>query len=90
MDEDFDHLRTAARATLHRQDLPSLSTLLLDHDPLEIVRLLEQEPHAGDRAVLYRLLDRQKALEVFELLEPGLRGELLKGLRDEDVTRLAE
>lgn len=40
--------------------------------------------------MLYRLLDRQKALEVFELLEPGLRGELLKGLRDEDVTRLFE
>ncbi len=90
MDVDFDQLRTAARAALHGQDLPSLSTLLLDHDPLEIVRLLEQEPHAGDRAVLYRLLDRQKALEVFELLEPGLRGELLKGLRDEDVTRLFE
>lgn len=90
MDHDFEQLRTSARLALHEQDLPAVSTLLLEHDSPEIVRLLEQQPSAADRAVLYRLLDRAKAVKVFALLEPAMRAELIEGLRGEDVTRLFE
>lgn len=90
MDEDFENLRAAANAALREQDLLALSTLLAASEPPEIARLLEQEPHAADRAVLYRLLDRDTALEVFELLENAQRVELIEGLRDEDTTRVFE
>lgn len=66
-----------------------LSRLLAEHDAPDIVRLLERED-AKDRAVLYRLLPRERALEVFELLESWMRAELFSGLRDEDVTRVFE
>lgn len=90
MDDEYEHLRAGAETALRSRDLTAVSTLLAAHEPPEIVRLLEQEPHAADRAILYRLLDRAKALVVFELLESGLRSELIDGLRDEDVTRLFE
>lgn len=90
MENDFEQLRVSAATALRARDLPAISTLLVEHEPPEIVRLLEQEPDAADRAVLYRLLDRAAAVEVFELLESGLRGELIEGLRDDDVARLFE
>ncbi|WP_336631888.1 MULTISPECIES: magnesium transporter [unclassified Microbacterium] len=90
MDEEFDGFRDGVTAALAAHDLTAVSTLLHAHDAPEIVRLLEQEQHAADRAVMYRLLDRSTAVDVFELLENGLRGELIEGLRDEDVTRVFE
>lgn len=90
MEKNFEQLRAASAAALRARDLSAISTLLVEHEPPEIVRLLEQEPDAADRAVLYRLLHRETAVEVFELLESGLRGELIDGLRDDDVARLFE
>lgn len=90
MNAEFEQLRERALQALRDRELGVLGALLAEHDPPEIVRLLEQEPHAADRAVLYRLLDRERAVEVFELLEPGLRRELIDGLRDDDVSRLFE
>ena len=90
MESDDERLREMVDPALRSRDLPRLSALLVEHDAPEIVRLLEQEPHAADRAVLYRLLDRETALEVFDLLDTGMRGELIDGLRDDDVTRLFE
>ncbi|PZU44875.1 MAG: magnesium transporter [Microbacterium sp.] len=90
MDDEFEQLHDDAESALRTRDLPTLGALLAEHDASEIVRLLESEPHAADRAVMYRLLGREKAIDVFELLETGLRTELIEGLRDDDVTRLFE
>src|SRR5690606_22345370 len=38
-----------------------------------------------DRALAFRLLPKDLAIEVFEALDPPLQGELLEGLRDETV-----
>lgn len=89
MDEEFEAFSTALVGPLRERDLATLSHLIAEHDATVIVRQLERED-AADRAVLYRLLPRDRALEVFELLEPGLRAELFSGLRDEDVSRLFE
>ncbi len=89
MDEEFEAFAAALVGPLRQRDLPTLSRLLVEHDAGVIVRQLERED-AADRAMLYRLLPRDRALEVFELLEPGLRAELFAGLRDEDVARVFE
>ncbi len=89
MDEEFDAFSASLAAPLRRRDLAALSELIAEHDAVMLVRQLERED-AADRAVIYRLLPRDRALEVFELLEPGLRAELFSGLRDDDVTRLFE
>ncbi|MET0302894.1 MAG: magnesium transporter, partial [Microbacteriaceae bacterium] len=89
MDEEFEELRARIEPALRGRDLASLGRVLTEHDAPEIVRLLERED-APDRAVLYRLLPRDRALEVFELLDSGMRAELFRGLRDEDVSRVFE
>ncbi|MEJ1154470.1 magnesium transporter [Microbacterium marmarense] len=80
-----DSVNTALRA----RQLTRVRELLIDHDADQVVRLLERED-AADRAVMYRLLDRDRALDVFELLNAGMRAELFQGLRDEDVTHVFE
>lgn len=89
MDDEFEELRARIEPALRERDLASLGEVLSQHDAPEIVRLLERED-APDRAVLYRLLPRDRALEVFELLDSGMRSELFHGLRDEDVARVFE
>ncbi|QEV98686.1 magnesium transporter [Microbacterium caowuchunii] len=89
MDEVLIGLQRDVAAALKSRDLPALSGLLAAQDASVIMRLLEREG-AADRAVLYRLLGRDAALEVFELLDPGMRIELFQGLRDEDVARVFE
>lgn len=90
MTVDFDQLQERAEQALRARELGELGALLAGHEPPEIALLLEREPHAADRAVLYRLLERGQAVEVFELLEPGQRRELIDGLRDDEVARLFE
>src|SRR5690606_18461590 len=41
-----------------------------------------------DRAVVYRLLPKGTALEVFERLDPALQGDLVLGLQAEDVAAI--
>lgn len=79
----------AVLTALRGRDLGRLSALLAERDPLEIAEQLERLERA-DRAILYRLLPRDRALEVFELLDTGMRAELFSGLRDEDVARVFE
>lgn len=88
-DEEFDVFVEQVEVALRARDLPVIARLLSDHDAEDSVRLLERED-AADRAVLYRLLSRDRALEVFELLDQAMRSELFIGLRDEDVARVFE
>ena len=83
MDDDvFDAFVAQVEPALKARDLPTLARLLGAHEPEETVRLLERED-AADRAVLYRLLSRDRALAVFEMLDSAMRSELFTGLRDE-------
>ena len=88
-DDEFDVFVAEVEPALKARDLPTLGRLLGAHEPEETVRLLDRED-AADRAVLYRLLSRDRALAVFEMLDPAMRSELFTGLRDEDVARLFE
>lgn len=89
MDEEFDELIERMNEALRERSLTAIQATLTEQDPHDIARLLERED-TDDRAIIYRLLPRTRALEVFELLEPEMRSELILGLQDEDVARVFE
>lgn len=70
-------------------DLPALREALQELRVHEIVALLGRSD-SRRRAVLFRLLPKDRALAVFEALEPGLARDVLGGLRDERVGQLIE
>lgn len=72
---------------LSARDLPAL-TEQLGKLPVEDVVLAFERVSSKERAVLYRLLAKDRALEVFELLDPTLQSDLLHGLQGPEVTRL--
>lgn len=89
MDEEFDELIERMNEALRERSLSTIQRTLAEQDPHDIARILEREDRE-DRAIIYRLLARDRALEVFELLEPEMRGELIQGLQAEDVARVFE
>ncbi len=68
-------------------DLAALNDWLVAADPVEISDELARLPVA-ERAVAFRLLAKDRALEVFELLDPFHQQELLEGLREDSVRQL--
>ncbi|HVM28085.1 MAG TPA: magnesium transporter [Mycobacteriales bacterium] len=68
-------------------DLRGLRQHLADRDVPGVVDELERWD-AVTRAVAFRALPKDRALEVFEDLDPALQTELLEGLREEAVTAL--
>ncbi len=70
-------------------DLELLDRWLAQADVVEIADELARLPREA-RAVPFRLLARDRALEVFELLDPSLQQELLEGLRETNVRQLFE
>jgi len=74
---------------IDRRDVQALNEWLADADPLEIAEELARLP-PPDRAIPFRLLPKDRALEVFEMLDPIHQQELLEGLRDTSVRQLFE
>ncbi len=72
-----------------KRDVNALNQWLVEADPLEIAEELGRLPVA-DMAIPFRLLPKDRALEVFELLDPLHQQELLEGLRDANVRELVE
>lgn len=72
---------------LSQRDLAAASVALGPVPDHQIVRVLDRlSPRQC--AIVYRLLPKQRALEVFEALEPELQGELVRGLQDAEVATL--
>ena len=67
-------------------DLELIDRWLGQADVVEIADELSRLPRE-QRAVPFRLLAADRALEVFELLDPSLQQELLEGLRDDERAR---
>jgi magnesium transporter len=74
---------------LESGDLELIDRWLGQADPVAIADELSRLPRE-QRAVPFRLLARDRALEVFELLDPSLQQELLEGMRDANVRQLFE
>ena len=74
---------------IDKRDVRALNEWLADADPLEIAEELARLA-PPDRAIPFRLLPKDRALEVFEMLDPIHQQELLEGLRDSSVRQLFE
>ncbi|WP_449278388.1 magnesium transporter [Leucobacter sp. GX24907] len=68
-------------------DLTKLAAATGKLSTRQLVDVLERL-NSRQRAVVYRLLPKQQALEVFESLEPSLQGELVEALQDAEVAAL--
>jgi len=69
---------------LVRNELRTASELLQSMSAHEVVQIIERSsPKRG--AIIFRLLSKMRALQVFEELAPAMQGELLHGLRDDEV-----
>ncbi|GAA4387686.1 magnesium transporter [Ornithinibacter aureus] len=70
-----------------RDDLSALSTVVSGLSTRAVIDLVERLS-TRQRAVVYRLLPKQQALDVFEALQPSLQGELVQGVQDSEVVAL--
>lgn len=82
-------IENAARAealeqAIADQDLVATADLLAGMGTTEIIEVLERL-NTRERAVGYRLLAKDRAIDVFERLDSSLQSEILSGLQDEDV-----
>jgi magnesium transporter len=80
-------MATNLSALAQERDLTSLRAWLDENGTLDITDALARlEPE--ERAVPFRLLDKDRALLVFEALDPLHQQQLLEGLREESVREL--
>lgn len=70
---------------LDSSNLTNLATLARKLKASDLVSLIERL-NETDRAIVYRVLPKAVALEVFESLAPALQGELLEELNSEEVS----
>lgn len=85
----FDAQLSALNRAVRAGNLDGIGQILAHLDGDDLVRILERLA-ANSRAVVFRLLPRDRALTVFEQFDRGLRSELIAGLRDDSVVALFE
>ncbi|MDN6486640.1 MAG: CBS domain-containing protein, partial [Ancrocorticia sp.] len=86
---DLNDVTEALRSALADNDLKTAAHEIAPISVAEAVTVLERLS-TKQRAVAYRLLPKDDALDVFESLDPVVQGELMGGLRDEEVMTLFE
>jgi magnesium transporter len=68
-------------------DLPAIDAWLGQHTPRDVADSLARLA-PDERAIAFRLLTKQRALEVFEALDPAFQHELVDALRDDRVRQI--
>lgn len=71
------------------RDIEGLRAWLAETSTLDVVEHLTRL-NSGDKAIIVRLLPRDRALTVFEELDPAHQQEVLEGLREGRVRQLVE
>jgi magnesium transporter len=84
--EDFVQI---IKANLQEQHWQDLKVLLAPKNPVDLASLIADFPPA-ERALLFRLLDKQQAVEVFECLELEDQQELLGSFKTEQLRHIVE
>lgn len=80
-------LSGVVQTLLNGQDFSAIADSLASANTEQIAVLLERLERKR-RAVVYRLLPKDRAIEVFELFSPGLQGDLIRGLQDSEVAAI--
>ncbi|KIP52944.1 magnesium transporter [Leucobacter komagatae] len=86
---DQRELESRILKLLADEDLKELGHTVQDVAPEDIVLTLERLTE-NQRAIVFRLLHKDEALEVFEALDPSVQSDLVHGLRDTEVAELFE
>lgn len=68
-------------------DLTMLADALAPATPEQVTSLLKRLP-VEQQAIVYRLLSKDRAIEVFELLAPRMQSDLIHGLQDAEVAAI--
>lgn len=91
MQEQTSHRKVVAEDVTARverslsvTDLPALSEMVSNLSSSQAIDVMERLG-LKDRAVIFRLLAKEHALDVFEGLDATLQSELVSGLKDEEV-----
>ncbi|CAB4629662.1 MAG: magnesium transporter [Actinobacteria bacterium] len=84
---DLDELIELIENSLDTSNLSNLASLARKLKSAELVTLLERL-NLRERAIVYRVLPKAVALEVFESLDPALQGELLEELNSEEISAI--
>lgn len=85
----FDEQLSALGGAVRAEDLDSIGLILPEVNRYDLVRILERFD-AKSRAVVFRMLPRERSLGVFEQFDRALRSELITSLRDDNVVALFE
>ncbi|MGI5951780.1 MAG: magnesium transporter [Brooklawnia sp.] len=72
---------------IEAQDFPAIIDLTAPATNEQVSAALERLP-SRQRAIVYRLLPKQRAIEVFERFSPKLQGDLIGGLQDAEVSAI--
>ncbi len=84
---DVTPLLERLTASLSDNDLAGIADALASAPDRHVAWVLERLT-PSPRAIVYRLLPKNRAVEVFEDLSPALQGELVQGLRDAEVATI--
>lgn len=84
---DLNEMMDLIQSHLEAAEFASLASIARKLKAGELVTLLERL-NERDRAIVYRVLPKSVALEVFESLDPALQGELLEELSSEEVSSI--
>lgn len=84
---DLNELMDLIQGHLEAADVASLASIARKLKAGELVPLLERL-NERDRAIVYRVLPKSVALEIFESLDPALQSELLEELNSEEVSSI--
>lgn len=87
MTVDLIDLTQAIQALINDRDFAGVLETTTTVNSDELVSVLERLP-TDDRAIVYRLLPKDRAIEVFERLDPGLQSDLIHGLQDAEVAAI--
>lgn len=82
-----DALTDVIQQQLASSDLSALASTLAPVPASELVPIVERLTFR-QRAIVFRLLPKESAATVFDLLQPTLQGDLLHALQDAEVTQL--
>jgi magnesium transporter len=84
---DISTLLERITTPLAENDLAGVAGAIGSADTDQLVSTLERL-NPQQRAIAYRLLPKDRALEVFEDLTPSLQGDLIQALRDAEVATI--
>lgn len=85
--QDIQELISSITDALHKENLTTVARQINLLTPAQLLKIFERLSHQR-RAIVYRLLDKDLALRVFEGLSPVLQSDLVNALQEHDTTEL--